>query len=485
MAHAKRSVNKRLNWFTIAMISIAFALFLAGSNRVPVPTVDGAIRAVEARTIVETGKWFPIQYQGQHVADHPPLYVWLSAISFKIFGVNDFAANFPARLAAFLTVILIGFIAVEVGFEGYVGLLAVLILCTTRDFVLSSVRGYIEPLMELFIYAGVWFSVFQWRSKKVWPAIGAGVCLWFAFFSKGPPALWPFLFLGFLFLWSAESGKRRLHIIAAYLGAFAACTAFWALWNQTFDYWPYWREYWNAQVLSSAVEGRGGAQGHDPFYFVSILLKFYWPWLPFLVWATWRSISLFWKFTFTDEAIYSWVFGVLSLGFVVGFSMVKWKFWYYIAPAYPALALFIAVSLHEKLERASKVDPRSYLPKVLFNAGLVWSIVVSVFPVALHHERVPEVQAFKSTILNSDVQGSVWLMNDELDHNKIGTSGEWYFHRQVLKVENEEAWTQNQLKAPAWIIAKDGTFASCSKAWCQKSIRVLSNSGSELLLYRK
>src|SRR5579871_4945804 len=144
--------SHRSKWHRRAVLLVAFAFFLAGMARVPVPTVDGAVRASMARNIVVNHQLWPITYEGRVFTDHPPLFLWSTALAFKTLGVNDLAANLVPRLAAFLTVLVTCAIAVEAGLGEGVGLAAVIILCLTRDFVLSSVRGYIEPMLELFIY---------------------------------------------------------------------------------------------------------------------------------------------------------------------------------------------------------------------------------------------------------------------------------------------------------------------------------------------
>ena len=57
---------------------------------------DDAVYAHEAREVLRSGDWFTLKLNGYADFDKPPLFVWLVAISFKIFGVTDSAAKFPA-----------------------------------------------------------------------------------------------------------------------------------------------------------------------------------------------------------------------------------------------------------------------------------------------------------------------------------------------------------------------------------------------------
>lgn len=420
-----------------------------------------------ARNMVRSGELWPISYQGQVFIDHPPLFIWLTALSYKIFGVTDFAANFMPRLFAFLTVVMTALIAFEAGFGWAVALATALILCLTRDFVLSSVRGYIEPLMEFWIYAAAYFTLRYVKKKRVWSAAAVGIAVWLAAYSKGPVALWPFLFCAYFL--------RRPRALASYLGAFAACTAIWATWNEVNGHWPYWSRYWHEQILGSALEGRGGAQRREPFYFVSILAQYYWPWLPLFLYSIYKCAREK-RLGYTHAAL------VLALGFIGGFSLVKWKFWYYIAPAYPAMALLIAITFRKQID--SFLSRPSAAKKVAY-AAFSWIFIASVFPVQLSRERVPEVLAFKDTILSSNVKGPVWFVRDPMDHNLIGTSGEWYFDRVVEKVMDETKWQATKLKSPAWIITGAAEYKSCRSEWCAHSILIQSAGKSSLVLFKQ
>lgn len=482
MSYRLKSVNITANfWHIAAVVLTAFGLFLAGLNRVPVPTVDGAVRASEARNMVKSGQLWPVQYQGQTITDHPPLFLWLTAASYKVFGISDFAANLVQRFSAFLVVLLVALIALEAGLGRGTALLSALILCTTRDFVLSSVRGYIEPLLEVFIYTGLWFALYQKRARVRWPAITAGACVWLAAFSKGPVALWPFVFFLVLMAWNGQTRRRRIQLIAMYLGSIALCSAGWAFWVHSSGQWDTWKHYLFGQVLSSALDGRGGAQQFEPLYFTHILFKFYWPWLPFLLWSYYLSVRWIMELDFSSKVSYSWTFSIFGFGFIAGFSVMRWKFWYYIAPAYPAFALFIGTMLNGYC--AKWLDRQEFARGALYLAA-AWVAAVSALPISLHHERVPEVMAFRETIVNSGIEGPVWFVRNPMDHNMVGTSGEWYFDRVVKKIspKDERSWSAS-LRAPSWIIVGADEWQTCNEEWCRHSEFIMSTGKSALVKY--
>src|SRR5215467_4855599 len=61
-----------------------------------------ATQAQIARIMLDSGDWVTARINGIIYLEKPPLKYWLIAISFRIFGVHDWAARIPTALAAVL-----------------------------------------------------------------------------------------------------------------------------------------------------------------------------------------------------------------------------------------------------------------------------------------------------------------------------------------------------------------------------------------------
>lgn len=59
-----------------------------------------AVLAQAARTMLATGDWVTPRLDGVAYLEKPPLYYWPMALSYKIFGVHDWAARIPIALSA-------------------------------------------------------------------------------------------------------------------------------------------------------------------------------------------------------------------------------------------------------------------------------------------------------------------------------------------------------------------------------------------------
>ena len=75
---------------------IAFALALHGLVLF-FPTVysDAVVYAMLAKNIAVSGDWVNLIFLGQDWLDKPHLPFWLTAMSFKIFGISSFAYLLP------------------------------------------------------------------------------------------------------------------------------------------------------------------------------------------------------------------------------------------------------------------------------------------------------------------------------------------------------------------------------------------------------
>jgi hypothetical protein len=99
---------------------------------------------------------------------------------------------------------------------------------------------------------------------------------------------------------------------------------------------------------------------------------------------------------------------------------------------------------------------------------------------------------FKNAIRSSKIAGPVWfLYGGDVDHNEIGTSGEWYFDRQVEKVapQDEFLWEMNQLQPRAWLIVGKEYWSLCKHtlqvSFCKNSDLIVESNRLVLAFYKR
>lgn len=100
--YLKLPQNKENRWF-LALYLAALVVYTLGMF-LDVMGVDATQYASMSLEMLQTGNWLEVKHRGADYLDKPPLHFWLSAISFKLIGVSNFAYKLPSFLATLLGV---------------------------------------------------------------------------------------------------------------------------------------------------------------------------------------------------------------------------------------------------------------------------------------------------------------------------------------------------------------------------------------------
>src|SRR3954453_15570124 len=86
------------------LVALVAALVFVGCRVSPPSLMDDvdAVQAQIAHNMLQSGDWVTARLDGVAYLEKSPLKYWLMAISFKIFGVHDWAARIPIALATVL-----------------------------------------------------------------------------------------------------------------------------------------------------------------------------------------------------------------------------------------------------------------------------------------------------------------------------------------------------------------------------------------------
>lgn len=156
--HAKLWLNGTL------IVIFALLLRLVSLGLYPLMDTSEARYGEMVRLMVETNDWitpyfdYDVPFWGK-----PPLFVWLSAISFHVFGINEFAARLPSLLTSIGTLWLTWTLA-AFQLNHNAARLAVLILTTSAMFIVLSGALLADPVMVFsitLILTGFWIG---WNS---------------------------------------------------------------------------------------------------------------------------------------------------------------------------------------------------------------------------------------------------------------------------------------------------------------------------------
>ena len=88
-------------WFLYLIVFLVVSAIYLGCVVSPPSLQDDvdAVQAVIARNMLNSGDWVTARLDGVIYLEKPPLIYWLMAVSYKIFGVSDWAARLPVAFA--------------------------------------------------------------------------------------------------------------------------------------------------------------------------------------------------------------------------------------------------------------------------------------------------------------------------------------------------------------------------------------------------
>ena len=169
-----------------SVIFIFLVLMLATAGQWGIIETSEARYAEISREMVRSGDWLHPTLLNIYHYHKPPLTYWLTAISYSMFGVNEFAARFFLTIAFFLQVLLISKISREL-FEHKETALFTAVVYATLPVVLISVRGLTT---DAFLNTFVLLSLFCWirylKSANVLFLYAFGLAMAMGFMTKGP-----------------------------------------------------------------------------------------------------------------------------------------------------------------------------------------------------------------------------------------------------------------------------------------------------------
>jgi 4-amino-4-deoxy-L-arabinose transferase-like glycosyltransferase len=305
---------------------------------------DDAAYAHEGRGILSTGDWWGLRLNGYLDFDKPPLFVWLVAVSFKVLGVSDFAAKFPAALFGFGTILLVYFIARELSDNYWLPVLSMLVMAGTQYFLKYSMHAMTcVPFAFLFSLAVYCYA--RALTRPGW-FVPAGLAIGLAELTRSPMGLLPLgIVLSHLVL---TKRTALLNSRSLWCGLLLAILLP-AIWLAT-EYSRYGEAFLRGHLSNLADHAltANGTEESERWGWASglltyplLLAKHYWPWLPLMLMGlVSQTRKMFKEREVTATLLVCWVAWV-----IVPFSLANSRVLRYLLPAFPAFSILAALTV--------------------------------------------------------------------------------------------------------------------------------------------
>ncbi|MEK6283872.1 MAG: glycosyltransferase family 39 protein [Acidobacteriota bacterium] len=322
--------------FLLVLISAFALLWKLGTGSLA--AWDEAIYAQVSKEIVRSGDWLTLHWEYQPWFEKPPLFMWITALFSRLFGVSELWARVPSALSG-IALIGVTYLVGKFTYGKRVGFLAAVILLTCYHFLSFSRFGTMDVMLALFTYLAFYAYLrlnLNNENQNWWYVVWSSCAL--ALMVKGAggiiaPAA---IVLALVFDKRFSDAIRSRHFWQGVLLAFLLV----APWHILMYVWygrPFIAEYIGYHVIARSTRTlEGHASGY--FYYLGKLVDGFFPWcllVPFAVVSIIRR-------TLIDQSR-SWVLLLLSALVFGLYTVIPTRRPWYIVPLYPALAILIAV----------------------------------------------------------------------------------------------------------------------------------------------
>ncbi len=308
---------------------------------------DDARYAMVAKDVLQTGHWMDIRANGGAALEHPPLFSWMQAGLFSLFGISDALAKLPSALCGFGTILLTGWLARRLTRDPSLAVLAMFVMATSIYFLKYAARAMTDVPFTFFFLCAVCAWVLAEEDSRWY--LAAGLFIAMAQMTRAMMGLsLPILFAIDLFVRPRRIPAR--YVVAGLAIAFVPPLAWYAQWIYRYrgTFFSIHSLFLRDEVygpLSPSWRRYTGA-----FEYLWMISKSYWPWLPAMI------AGMIVVFRAKDRRLR---FLILWIAVVFGLcAITRSRVLRYMLPAYPAFAMLSAIGM------------LAYVPARFIRAGL-------------------------------------------------------------------------------------------------------------------
>jgi 4-amino-4-deoxy-L-arabinose transferase-like glycosyltransferase len=331
---------------TIVVFSLA--LLLAGNWIMPLTDRDEVRFAEASREMIQRGDYVVPWFNGNYRFDKPILIYWCQSTSYRIFGENDFAARLPSALFTTVTALILVRWGRKIA-DAKTGLLAGAMFVACLHIAVIGRVATADMALVFFFALAFWSGweltrpeqIHRWRYWWIFY-----VALELGFLAKGPEIYFPLfgLIIGRIFR------KNNFHLpVAATIAGFILSLVLMGLWGvpaMTQTHGKYFDIGIGEHVVNRSVHvndshGLAGTLGWLatlPVYFLTFFVSFF-PWSTRVP----SALKRWWPERRRDGI--GWYL-LVQAGIVFAlFSLVRTKLPHYTMPAFPCIALWLALQI--------------------------------------------------------------------------------------------------------------------------------------------
>lgn len=342
--------------FLIVLILIFLPLFFYRLDYNTLSSWDEGWYGSIARNIIKTGDIFRLSWNEKPYFDHPPMGFWLMALSYKLFGINEFSTRLPSAFLGLLTIILIYKTAIEFFGKRIIGFVAAFILGTSVWYLIRVRSGNLESILVFFYILTVYLSIKSSKNFFWFPltmiAFG-GLVL-----SKTLVGVSAVLLIGFL---NFHQFFKKKNLLLFFLGVILFIGVVFPWYKINMEAYPDFvqHHFFNIGMRDKTFSSYFNILPEKPLFYLHMgIRKWYYLWLVAVFYLIFSLKFLKKKFFF-----------FLFWNFIVLYPFLtseKTELWHLI-PVYLPISFIIAVGFYEGINNLFKLCDYLYFVKKRFN----------------------------------------------------------------------------------------------------------------------
>jgi 4-amino-4-deoxy-L-arabinose transferase and related glycosyltransferases of PMT family len=324
----------------LLLLALSGYLYFFQLDKLALTDPDETFYGQTAKEMFLKGEWLTPTLYGQPQFEKPILFYWLIEISYKFFGINEFAVRFPCALFGFLGLVGI-YLLGRLLFNNRVGLFSAVILATCLEYLILSIGCVTDMvLFTLFLFGILFFFYGQIRKRNYFYLLSSAAFA-LATLTKGPIGLLlpAFVIILYLVLTKDYAIFKNWALLAGALVVFVVIAKPWYIIMYT-KHADFISTFFGSQNITRFLtpEHKTGSQ---IYYNIPIILGGFFPWSVFLPLGFWQFIKkvFFSKRERSDERNYSLFMLIWFLFIFLFFTASSTKLPTYIFPCFLSLAL--------------------------------------------------------------------------------------------------------------------------------------------------
>ncbi len=341
----RRAVNESQRFHLLIIFVLAGLLLFANLHVGGLSGYDDAFYAHEGRRMLASGDWWNVRFNGNLNFEYPPLFIWLEAASFSLFGISDFTAKFPSALLGLLTITLVFLLAKELSGNFWLPIISAWILMLSQYFMKYAMHAMTDVPFVFFFTLAVFCYVKGLKNANYFILCGIAAAL--GMMTRSAIGLIPLALIFFHLIFAKRFALFRAPQLWAGLLLALAIPAAW--------YFPQYQAHGDRFLNEHFAFITGKVASGKPFELLAflrglleypwLLVKLYEPW----VWLMLIGLTVHAKRAVrekdsTSTLLCLWVFFV-----IVPFSFAEAKVLRYVLAAFPAFSILAAAPLSDWL----------------------------------------------------------------------------------------------------------------------------------------